>query len=212
MGALLRARNRQRPASDPPAAGSAGDREAVARAQADRQAFAELYRRHFDGVYRFCLARLGDPAAAEDAASQVFAKALAALPRFRDRGPDDGFRAWLFRIAHNVVIDDVRARRRHDPLAAADELVDHGDPPEDAVIRGEDREVVLALVAALPVEQRRVVELRLAGLSGAEISSVLGRSRGAIDTAQCRAVARLRVLARSRGLPVPSGAADERDR
>lgn len=76
----------------------------VAAAQADRQAFAPLYDRYLDPVYRYCLRRLGSREAAEDATGQVFAKALAALPGYRDRS----FRGWLFTIAHNVVGDAFR--------------------------------------------------------------------------------------------------------
>src|SRR5262245_30088354 len=98
---------------------AAPDGELVALALDDRAAFASLYERYMGKVYMFCLDRLQEPAAAEDATSQVFLNALAALPRYRERG--GGFRPWLFRIAHNVVVDAVRARRPLTDLAAAEE-------------------------------------------------------------------------------------------
>lgn len=78
----------------------------VAEAKQDPHAFAPLYTRYFDLVYRYGVRRLGVTEAAADATGQVFAKALAALPRYRDDAPS--FRSWLFAIAHNVIIDGGR--------------------------------------------------------------------------------------------------------
>jgi RNA polymerase sigma-70 factor, ECF subfamily len=189
---------------------AADDRTLVARARVDRAVFAELYRRYVDGVYWYCLGRLREAALAEDATSQVFAQALAALPRYRDHERETAFRAWLFRIAHNVVVDAVRARHGHESLATAADLVDDRDLPEEVVILDEAQRAVWDLVATLPPEQRSVVELRLVGLTGMEIATVLGRSRGAVDTAQSRAVARLRTLMRSSQFPGWVETADDR--
>src|SRR5687768_11186640 len=80
----------------------------VAKAKRDRQAFASLYRRYVDAVYRYCYRHLGSQEEAEDATSQIFTRALAALPRLGQQP----FRAWLFTIAHNVVTDVYRERSR----------------------------------------------------------------------------------------------------
>src|SRR5215204_273077 len=84
------------------------DATLVAQAKRDRQAFALLYRRYVETVYRYCYRRLGSQEEAEDATSQIFTRALAALPRLGDQP----FRAWLFTIAHNVVADVYRDRSR----------------------------------------------------------------------------------------------------
>src|SRR5689334_14116638 len=89
------------------------DAHLVAAALADRSAFAALYRRYVDAVFRFTYHRLGTREQAEDATSQIFLKALVALPSHK---PDRSFRSWLFTIAHNVVTDCYRARRSHEPL------------------------------------------------------------------------------------------------
>src|SRR5579885_3182891 len=83
------------------------DATLAAAARADPRAFTVLYERYLGPIYRYCFARLGNREAAEDATSAIFLKALAALPEYRD----GGFAAWLFQIAHNVVVDLVRRQR-----------------------------------------------------------------------------------------------------
>jgi len=185
-----------------PRATPAGDRAAAERddaalvlaARADPAAFAALYARYAAPVYRYCRLRLSDPATAEDAAGLTFARALAGLPRCRP----ETFRAWLFAIAHNVVAD--RHREGPPPLtldAAADAvaaLPDGAPGPEAVAIARDELGRLRAHLAALPPDQRRVIELRLAGLTGPEIAAVVGRSHGATKKLQGRAIARLRVL------------------
>src|SRR5699024_4885275 len=78
-------------------------------------AFEPLYRLHAPAIYRFCYRQLGHPEEAADATSQVFIKAIAALGSFtpHPEHPGKTFRAWLFRIARNVVIDHRRKDRSH---------------------------------------------------------------------------------------------------
>jgi RNA polymerase sigma-70 factor, ECF subfamily len=168
------------------------DRDArlVALAKSDPRAFAPLYARYFDPVYRYCYRRLGHPEAAADATSHVFAKALAALPGYREDAPS--FRSWLFTIAHNVITDDLRARRPVAPIDAAAYVAATGPSPEEAVLTDETGCTVQRLLAQLPPDQRQILELRLAGLTGPEIAAALGRSLGAVKIAQVRAFARLR--------------------
>ena len=166
------------------------DAELVAQAQRDRQAFVPLYARYAVPVYRYCYRRLGSHEAAEDATSQTFTKALAGLPRFRE----GSFRGWLFAIAHNVVTDVHRRRRPDVALDAAATLADEAPTPEEqALVTAADRSVQ-SLLGRLPPDQRRVVELRLAGLTGPEIARVLGRRPEAVKSSQFRAYARLRRL------------------
>ena len=162
----------------------------VARAKHDRQAFAPLYRRYVGPVYRYCLVRLRDVEAAEDATSAVFTKALGSLSSCQD----DTFRPWLFRIAQNVITDGFRSARPTWPLDAADTIPEPAASPEEIALVAESTERVVTLLASLPADQRRVLELRLAGLTGREIASVLGRSHGSVRMIQVRAAARLRDL------------------
>lgn len=166
------------------------DAALVARARADRREFAALYRRYADPVYRFCYRRLGSHEVAEDATSQVFTSALVAFPRFRD----GSFRAWLFTIAHRAVADHYRAERPTAPLMTASDRTDAAASPEEAACAAETGRVIRDLLARLPPDQRRTLELRLAGLTDAEIARVLGRSHGAVRTSQYRALLRLRAI------------------
>src|SRR3954453_19558367 len=110
------------------------DTQLVRSAQTDRTAFAPLYDRYFDTVYRFCYFRLGNSQDAEDASSDVFTRALANLGRFRTDEGEDGFRCWLFAIARNIVTDYQRARTRHpsDSLDLGGEAMDTSPTPEEA--------------------------------------------------------------------------------
>jgi RNA polymerase sigma-70 factor (ECF subfamily) len=164
--------------------------ELVARAQRDRQDFALLYGQYLPQVYRYCYRRLGSREASEDATSQIFTQALAALPRFQDRG--GSFRSWLFTIAHNVVTDEGRRMRPAVPLDVANTVVASAPAPEELVIRADEWQRVSSLLRQLPPPQRQVLELRMAGLTGVEIAAVLGRSHGAIRKLQYRTLIRMR--------------------
>lgn len=156
--------------------------------------FARLYDRYVDAIFRHCYRRTGTTQVAEDATSQAFLKALSALPSF---DPNAGsFRSWLFTIANNVMRDQAR-RAAHvslRPIEDAAAIKDHEPLPEEQVVTNESRLSVREAVAQLSDDQRQVVELRLAGLTGPEIARALGRSHGAVRTAQRRAVLRLRTL------------------
>jgi RNA polymerase sigma-70 factor, ECF subfamily len=156
---------------------------------ADAQAFAALYDHYLDPIYKYCSRRLPTAEDAEDATSLVFAKALVDLPRQRDSG---AVRPWLFAIAHNVVADHYRARRPTLGLTAADAVPDRAS----AEACSHDDDELRSLLARLPADQARILELRLAGLTGPEIAQVLGKSHAAVKVAQFRAYARLRQLLR----------------
>ena len=178
------------PAPTLPPADLDDEAEVVEQARRDRRAFASLYRHYVAPVYGYCHHRLGTKEAAEDATSLIFAKALTALPSHYG----GSFRAWLFGIAHHVVADTLRARRLDESLDAATAVVDASLSPEELALVDEDRRLLRQLLAQLPADQRHIVELRLVGLTSAEIARALGRTRGAIDVAYHRALVRLRTL------------------
>jgi RNA polymerase sigma-70 factor (ECF subfamily) len=155
----------------------------------DRQAFAALYQRYFDPIYRYCYARLGSQERAEDAAHQVFVRALEAFDRYQEGGRA---REWLFVIAHNVVANEA-ARRTAAPLDLADAVPDPGASPEWFACEASDRRALREAVVQLPSDQRRAIELRIAGLTGREVATEMKRSVDAVKMLQARAIARLRV-------------------
>jgi RNA polymerase sigma-70 factor (ECF subfamily) len=173
---------------------SARDAELVTAAQIDRRAFAPLYERYCDDLLRYCFYCLGDWDDAADAAQQIFANALSGLSHFTDR--DDSFRPWLFRIAHNEVCtrQQQRSRRPQSPLMDATVVVDPTPSPEELAIAADDQARLRRLLEQLPPDRRHVCELRFAGLRDREIATILGKSEGAVRTAQSRAIAQLRQL------------------
>jgi RNA polymerase sigma factor (sigma-70 family) len=102
--------------------------------------------------------------------------------------------SWLFSIAHNVVMDRYRRRRNELDLDAALDVPSGGTSPEETAIAHGDAAHLYAALARLTPDQRQVVELRLSGLTGPEIRTVLGKSRSWVDTTQFRALKRLREL------------------
>lgn len=177
------------------------DPELLHAAIADPAAFEPVYRHYAPAIYRFCYRRLGHADNAADATSQTFIKALAGLQNFRP-GPDNPgktFRAWLYRIAANVVVDQHRRYRPHRSIDAtgndtgqAMNVPDPARSPEDLAISRDDSRAVRAAIEHLPDRHRQIVELRLAGLSGDEIAEAMGTSLSAVKSAQFRAYATLR--------------------
>ena len=162
----------------------------VLRARGDRRAFEPVYRHYYPRVLGYCRRRLLHDEDAADATSQTFAKALGGLDGFTG----GAVASWLFTIARHVVIDAVRRRRPEVDLQAAGEITEPTAGPEELTVAGDRRRALLAAVARLTPEQREMVELRLAGLTGQEIADVLGLSLSAVKSSQFRAYTRLRAL------------------
>lgn len=173
----------------------------IARALQDRRAFAAIFDRYWDDIFRSCYFRLGDWHLAEDAASQVFERALAGLDRFATSDGEYNLRAWLFGIARNVLHETNRATYRvvNAPLDDAQQLTSSDRSIDDDLIDAEQRRFLFALLDRLSDDQRELLELRLAGLSSAEIGALLGKTAGAVRTAQSRTVDTLKILAAQEG-------------
>jgi RNA polymerase sigma-70 factor (ECF subfamily) len=156
------------------------DQADVLAAQRDRAAFDVLYRRYLDRVYGYAFYQLRDHHDAEDATERTFLAALRALPEFRAEGAT--FRAWLFRIAHNTIVNARRSRfrRRTEPLPEGLERIAPNADPAGLVLEADEARRVLRAVAELPDDRRQVVLLRFVdGLSSREIGQVMDRSEGA---------------------------------
>jgi RNA polymerase sigma-70 factor (ECF subfamily) len=161
-------------------------------ASGDRRAFAALYDRHVDAVYRYALFRLRVDAEAEDVTSEVFHRALVAMPRYEARRP---FLAFLYTIARNVVTDRMRRAR---PQGSYDDAIAHPSDapgPEELASAGDDVRQLRAAIAKLTPLQQEVIVLRFfEGRSNAEIAVLTGKHESTIRGIQMRGLAALRDL------------------
>jgi RNA polymerase sigma factor (sigma-70 family) len=154
---------------------SADERLTRRAARGEKQAFAAIFERHHQELYRYCRALVGNPADAEDALQNAMVAALTALP-----GEPRGIvlRPWLYRVAHNEAISIIRRRR---PVVDAPELADQAADGIDGVVgaRQRLRQLVLDL-HALPERRRSALVMReLSGLSYRDIASALGATEQA---------------------------------
>lgn len=161
-----------------------------AAAATERDTFASLYERTFPRVYAYVASLLRDRAAAEDVTAQAFERAFRRRSSYRpSRGTAE---AWLFGIARNAALDELRRRKRHATLA--EDTEDRGLPSaEDHAEGALRREVVRAALAVLDARERDLVALKFSGgLSNAEIARVLGTSESNAGTLLHRTVTKLR--------------------
>src|SRR6476620_5309811 len=139
-------------------------------ARGDSAAFAAVYERHHQALYRYCRSILRHDHDAQDALQSTMARAFAAL---QDERRDIDMRPWLFRIAHNEAITIVRRRKASAELT---DIPDAGDLDDRIADREELRNLRLDL-ADLPERQRAALVLReLNGLSHEEIGRILDLS------------------------------------
>ncbi len=138
----------------------------------DERAFAAIFRRYHQPLFRFCLAIAGNPEDAQDALQNTMVKVLRALP---GEEREIELKPWLYRIAHNESIDLLRRRRETRQLDAEQAAPGYG-LAEDVATR-ERLRGLLADLRELPDRQREVLVMReLAGLEFEEIGSALGTS------------------------------------
>src|SRR3712207_5653533 len=169
------------------------DRLACDAATGDTAAFAALYERHHQPLYRYCRSIVADPDDAADALQSTMTRAWAAIG---DRDPAAPVRAWLFRIAHNESISLVRRRRPTEELDV-DALVSP-DVAADADQRRRLAELVRDL-RGLSERQRGALLMReVSGLGHAEIATVFGVSEGAVKQSIYEARVALQDLAEGR--------------
>lgn len=164
------------------------DEAAILRAAVhDLNRFAPIYERYVDRIYVYCLRRAASAADAEDLTSLIFTRAMIGVHDYRG----GSVAAWLFRIAHNTIVNYYRDRRAHAPLTEADE-VPVEQTPADSILDAESEQMVRRLVTTLPQEAQHILWLRMSGLSSSEIGDVIGKSAGAVRTDLYRLLKTLR--------------------
>ena len=168
----------------------ANNGQLIADARSDPVAFAQLYRRHYDAVFRYCVHRLFERQTAEDVTSAVFLKVIENFGRFR--GSERDFRNWLYKIATNAVNEHLRKTARQNALLkTASEHVngkvsDCGDSFEKLA-------PLKQTVLALKPRYQTIITLRFfENLKLTEIAEVLGSSPGTVRSQLARALAKLR--------------------
>jgi RNA polymerase sigma-70 factor, ECF subfamily len=158
--------------------------------QGDAEAFGDLYERYLDEIQRYVFYRVADRFEAEDLTETVFLKAWEALPRFENARVN--LRAWLYRIAHNTVVDHYRGRR---PETEADtaRLVDGQPSPEQKAVARDEQRQLAAAIRTLDADLQQVIVCRFVnGLSHAETAQVMGLQEGHVRVLQHRALQKLR--------------------
>lgn len=166
--------------------------------EGDEKSFSTLFEVWFDRVYRYTAYRV-DLVECEDVVSEIFLKVVQNLPKYKSR-PGVGFGAWLFRLAHNTIIDHYRRKKEllGSDLEEADEdffarVVDKQPQPDEQANSLYDYARVYRFLAKLKPDQREILELKfLEGFSNKEISTVTGKSEGNIRIIQLRALKEMR--------------------
>jgi RNA polymerase sigma-70 factor (ECF subfamily) len=153
--------------------------------------FDALYRASRDDVYAYVASLLRDRTAAEDVTAQAFERAFRRRGSFSARRGTP--RAWLFGIARNAALDELRRRRRVASLAADPAAGDEAVAPAEGAEQAMRRQVVRDALAGLEVRERELVALKFfAGLSNAELARVVGVSESNAGTLLHRTVLKLR--------------------
>lgn len=159
--------------------------------QRDQDAFGELYDRHVVRVYRHIYYMVGNAAEAEDLTAQTFLRAWEAIERYQVRGAP--FVSWLLRIAHNLGVSHLRARRETSQVHEG--IVDDKmrRDPESSYVQTAEEELVREAILLLRPEQRQVIILRfIEDLDYREVAEIIGKSVAAIRVIQHRALNALR--------------------
>lgn len=167
----------------------------VERLQAgDAQAMHELYEHYADALWRYIQIRLSDAEAAHDCLQDVFFKVWKSMPTFEFRS-DPHFTAWLYTIAHHLVVSHIRKRKRQPQVPLTPELNVIDVRRSDTARTVGDRLAVQQALEELTREQQQVIRLKFfAGLSNTEIATTMQRTEGAIKALQHRALNRLQRL------------------
>lgn len=164
----------------------------------DPQALALLYRRHVGAIYRYIHLRVGREDLAEDLTADVFLKMLEGIESFDYRGVP--FAAWLFRIAHDRVVDYFRRQAGKETVSLREGLSTSGEGPVAITEAALARERLRQAFGQLTEEQQQVIVLKFGeGLTNAEVGWLLGKSEGAVKSLQHRALATLRRFLEEQG-------------
>ena len=157
----------------------------------DEQALAAVFDTYYVPIYRYIYHQIGHVETAEDLAGEVF---LRLLDRIREgRGPNRHLKAWLFRVAHNLVVDESRRAAHRDHESLDDSIPVGRASVEEQVQHAVTTQQAYDLLEELTPQQRSIIVLKyLEGMENAEVAHTLGLSIGAVKALQHRGLNALR--------------------
>jgi RNA polymerase sigma-70 factor (ECF subfamily) len=162
-------------------------------ARGNKQAFGKLYDLYLEQIYRYIYYRVSDYHEAEDLTQAAFIKAWEKLPQGVNKAKINNFRAWIYKIAHNLVIDFYRGRKS---LASLDEVAvrrDRDNDPEVVTTEHETTRCLLQAISHLDDKLKQVVILRFINqLDHAETAQIMGLKEGNVRVLQHRALVEIR--------------------
>lgn len=152
-------------------------------------AFGELYSIYLDRIYRYVFYQVRDRMTAEDITEEVFLKAWKSIASCKGKEPT--FVSWLYRIAHNHMINTLKRMNKTTSIEGEDfaEITDQSREIEAEI----EREDLLEMITCLPEKQKEIIILKfIEGMDNGEISQVTGKSEGAVRISQMRALETLK--------------------
>lgn len=159
--------------------------------ESDSAALSEVYDRYSGKIFSYILYRVGDQGLAEDLTANVFIKMLDAIQS--SNAWQLSFSGWLYRIAHNAVVDHFRRSSRLNSLPLNEQLVSAKDNPVSTVESIMATEIVKEAMINLTMEQQTVITLKFfEELTNLEVAKIMDKTEGAIKSLQYRALAALR--------------------
>ena len=160
--------------------------------QRDREAFANLYDKHIEHVYKHVYYLVPNKSDAEDITQEVFIRAWKAIDKYKQTGAP--FVAWLIRIARNLIVDHYKARKKEIPLAELEVCSESDETNPEAMTEASlNRSYVRKAILKLKGEKQKVILMHfIDGFSYEEIATALNKSEGAVRVIQCRALNDLR--------------------
>ncbi len=166
--------------------------ELVQCSQNDIRAFTELYEHYFPRVYKYVYYRIGERTVTEDLVSTIFLRVVERIESYRERNGE--FSPWLFRIAHNVVVDYYRKKARSEvPLEESAIEIINTRFTERQVIEQLSDEDILAQISLLADREREIIGLKFgAGLDNGQIANLLNVSDNHVAVILYRAMKKLR--------------------
>ncbi len=166
----------------------------IEQAKTQPEAFGKLYELYLERVYTYIFYRTGNHYEAEDLTAKVFHRALNHIAQYKNRGVP--FSVWLFRIAHNLVVNWYRDHKRQRLVDITKlELSDPQHNPHQIAEQTNERELLQTAIRQLPTERQDLLMLKFVEkLSNVEIGQIMGKSESAIKSLYYRTLVSLKEL------------------